>query len=457
LRNQEKRLERALQLLDSDLKVSVKNKKHIHKFINYLQAEGRAKTLRQIKYVVLLKRLARMLNKDFNLADKDDIIQLVSGIEKAHSLRKKHTEKPLSEWSKHDFRVTIKRFYKWLREDEGLEFGVGEYPSEVKWISASMKREKRVLPRQILDDEDLRLLLERTTNTRDRAFIYLLYETGCRIGEIVSLRIKDIIASDQYGKKITVNGKTGERTVRICDSAPSLDIWLREHPMRDDDEAPLFCGLNYDKRGEPVSDNFFRKLLRKIGKEAKISKPLYPHHFRHSAASRYAHSLTESQLNEYFGWVQGSGQSGTYVHSIGKKMDDAVLAMHGKKRIEQEAIYKQPKVCPRCKTANDYFANVCQVCNLGLDKASIMQFDKEKEFFTEHMIKQFQAMQLKIDNLEYQFALEHDQIDFEEKDAEAYKKKLPTAKERKADWKQTQDKMKKVDWSVGIKKSKKAH
>ncbi len=379
INDQEKRLKFILEQLDKCSDISPKNKEHIHDFICFLSAEGKAKTSRQIKYVIYLKRLARTLKKDFAKADKNDIIQLVNNIEKGKSLWIKRREKPLTEWTKHDFRVTIKRFYKWLREDEGQEFGRGEYPYEVKWIAASMRREKKILPRQVLDEEDLQELLEHTTNNRDRCFIYVLWESGCRVGELVSLRMKDIVDKDQYGTKLTVNGKTGERTVRICDSAPSLDIWMKEHPCRENPNAPIFCGVNGDKRGKLVGDNYFRILLHELAEKANIKKPVNPHHFRHSAASRNAHYLTEAQMNDYFGWQQGSTQAGVYVHSIGKKTDDAILMMHGKKKRDEQETVKEPKTCPRCKTVNDHIANVCQVCGLGLDKKSIMEYDRQKD------------------------------------------------------------------------------
>lgn len=46
----------------------------------------------------------------------------------------------------------------------------------------------------------------------------LVPESCCRIGEILSLKIKNI-QFDEYGIVLTVNGKTGMRRVRIIDSA----------------------------------------------------------------------------------------------------------------------------------------------------------------------------------------------------------------------------------------------
>ena len=371
-----RRLETASKHLENAEDISKKNKKLIMEFVREISAQGIKRT-RQVKYIYYLMRIARTLGKDLNEADRDDIIKVINDLENGHSLWIKRKDKPLSEWAKHDFRVTLKRFYRWLRLHEGQDLGLGEYPKEVNWFAVSMKRERKILPRQMLDEKDMERLIEKTENSRDRCFVYMLYESGCRIGELLGIKLKDI-ERDQNGYKITVQGKTGERVVRIIDATVTLDNWLKEHPGDKNKESYHFCGLNGPGRGQEVGDNYFRKLLRKLGAKAEIKKPLNPHHFRHSAATRYANTLTEAQLCGYMGWVQGSQEARTYVHLSGRDIDDAILKMHGKKKEDIKKIdikKKEPKVCPRCKTVNDHLANMCQVCGLGLDKKTVMDYD----------------------------------------------------------------------------------
>lgn len=377
-----RRLETATKHLEKAGDISKNNKKLIMSFVQQISAEGIKRT-RQVKYIYYLMRISRTLGKDLNEADRNDIIKVINDLENGHSLWIKRKDKPLSEWAKHDFKVTLKRFYRWLRLHEGQDLGLGENPKETNWFAVSMKREREKLPRQMLDDQDLEKLLEKTDNMRDRCFIFLLYESGFRIGEILAIKIEDV-ERDEHGYRITVHGKTGERVVRIIDAVVVLDNWLREHPKGDNKQSYLFCGLNGPGRGKEVGDNYFRKLLRKLGARAEIKKPLNPHAFRHSAATRYANTLTEAQLCQFMGWVIGSQESRTYVHLSGRDLDDAVLKMHGKKTKEEqkkkiEIKKKEPKPCPRCRTVNDHLANMCQVCGLGLDKKTIMDYDKQHE------------------------------------------------------------------------------
>ena len=57
---------------------------------------------RTTKYAYLLKKLAHLLDKDFKEANKDDVIALVGKIEASD----------YKEWTKHDYKVALKKFYK---------------------------------------------------------------------------------------------------------------------------------------------------------------------------------------------------------------------------------------------------------------------------------------------------------------------------------------------------------
>ena len=65
--------------------------------------------------------------------------------------------------------------------------------------------------------EELRLsggnkLVDAAEHIRDKSFIQTLYESGCRIGELLALQIKHV-KIDDFGAVLLVNGKTGQRRV----------------------------------------------------------------------------------------------------------------------------------------------------------------------------------------------------------------------------------------------------
>jgi len=371
--HEDKRLKVTKNTLIKDNTISKKNKNTILKFLDELSAQG-ISIGRVQKYCYYLTRISKIINKDFTKVNKNDIINLLNQLENAKVRSGARKGKPLSDWSKHDYRLVIKKFYKWLRIDEGRNYGLREYPPEVAWFTISFPREKIRKPRNLLDIKDVEKIVNAASNTRNKLFVRLIYETGARIGELLTLSL-DGINFDEHGATVQIYGKTGERKVRIKDSVPLLSAWLREHPNRENKQSLLFCGLN----GKKLGYDYWRILLHRLGKKIGIKKPMNPHHFRHSRATELSKYLTESQLCYYMGWVPGSSQTGTYVHLSGRDLDGAILRMHGIKIDEEKVEKKEPIKCPRCHVVNDSFSKFCNDCGLSLDEKSMIEYDQQKE------------------------------------------------------------------------------
>ena len=217
--NYEKRLEGVLNRVKNSTIVK-ENKTKILEFYQECLAQGLSRA-RVIKYLDTLERTARLLKKPFKRASKNDIAELIRWVESQN----------YSEWTKHDYKVIFKIFYRWLRKTEG-------YPEEVRWIKTGTKK-NNTLPEELLTEEEVKRMTEVASNPRDKALILVLYESGCRIGEILSLKIRNV-QFDGYGAQLIVHGKTGMRRVRIVASAPKLAIWLDNHPLKENLDAPLW-------------------------------------------------------------------------------------------------------------------------------------------------------------------------------------------------------------------------
>lgn len=348
----------------NELKISAIDKKLIQKFKEQLAADGLSFG-RQAKYIYTLGRVSLMMDTDFRKANKQDMVKLVAKI---------NNNPDFKEWTKYNYLVIIRRFYKWLRQSE-------DYPKEVKWIHPRIKQHKKTQPKQLLIFDDVKNMANATNNLRDRAFILLLYETGARIGEILGLEIKDV-EFDKYGAKINLKGKTGPRKIRVISSAPALSNWLNQHPNKENG-ATLFCGIGNYKKGTILEYQSFRKVLRETASKIGLEKPVNPHHFRHSRATELAKKLTEAQLCQYMGWQIGSKEAATYVHLSGRDIDDKILALHGLKEEELTEEQMKPITCPRCGIENDFAAKFCMSCSLGLDEKSIIEYDKQQEEATD--------------------------------------------------------------------------
>jgi len=368
-----KRLQRGKDYV-LEFETSEENKRLILAFISQLSAEGLT-NIRQVKYLYAFSTITKVITKDFSQLTKQDIIQFCSTI----------NSREYTEWTKRDFRIIIKRFMRWVREQEGQTFDRNQYPTEVKWISTSMKNNRVKLPSELLTVNDVKKLAEATNNLRDRCLVLVMYESGARIGELLNLKLKDVEA-DKYGAKVTLFGKTGARKVRLIASAPAISNWLMDHPNREDGDAPLFCGIWSKKRGDEIDYQTFRYMLQDLAKWAKIKKPVNPHHFRHSRATELSKSLTEAQLCGYMGWKIGSKEAATYVHLSGRDMDNAILKLNGLAADEEQDSGFKPVLCPRCGIVNSPDAKFCSGCSLGLDLKTVINFEKTKDELTSNIV-----------------------------------------------------------------------
>lgn len=73
-----------------------------------------------------------------------------------------------------------------------------------------------------------------------------------------------------------------------------------------------------------------------------------------------ANHLTEFQMNQYFGWVQGSDMPSTYIHMNSKKIEESILALNGIERAKKtEKSSLKPQRCIKCELLNSSDAKFC--------------------------------------------------------------------------------------------------
>jgi len=340
---------------DSD--IDGRSKKLILEFYSDCLIRGLSKA-RIVKYLDTLERIARFFKKSFDEITKDDVAEFIRSVEESN----------YSEWTKRDYKLILKIFFKWLKNSE-------DYPEEVSWIKTRV-RNSNMFPEGLLTEEEVKRLVKHAANLRDRALILTLYESGCRIGELLSLRIRNV-QFDDYGAVLIVNGKTGSRRVRIIESAPVLASWMENHPLRDDPNAPLWVNLSTRNRYHALTYEGAKAILKRTAKRAGLKKRIYPHLFRHSRATRLANVLTEAQLKQLFGWVQDSRMAATYVHLSGRDVDNALLKLHGMK-VDAEGGEEKFTVivCPRCGNKNSPTSKFCNACGLCLDLETALKIDE---------------------------------------------------------------------------------
>ncbi len=212
----------------------------------------------------------------------------------------------------------------------------------------------------------MRRIAEVCTHPRDKALVLFLYESGCRIGELVAMKIKDVVF-DKYGVQAFVNGKTGPRRIRVIACTPALAFWINYHPQKSNPDAILWSSFGRKKASALLSPAWVGKLLKVLAKKAGITKRVYPHLFRHSRATHLAKDLTEAQMKVYLGWTPGSSEPEDYVHLSGRDMDEAILKLN---HMELEDKDKPESfvigTCERCGMKNSPGFPLCIRCGSPL-------------------------------------------------------------------------------------------
>jgi integrase len=164
------------------------------------------------------------------------------------------------------------------------------------------------------------------TNIRDRFLVKLLFETGLRIGEVLSLFIEDFIFDAKIKNhkiklvdrgELTNGGKlkTGERKIDISQDLVNLfDDYLYE--VIDDldvDHNFLFVKLRGNNAGQPMTYSDVYATLKEI--ERKLKFRITPHLFRHTHASLfYLESKNIKLVQERLGHSSIQTTMNLYVH-----------------------------------------------------------------------------------------------------------------------------------------------
>ncbi|MDA0256965.1 MAG: tyrosine recombinase XerD [Chloroflexi bacterium] len=120
---------------------------------------------------------------------------------------------------------------------------------------------------------------------RDAAMLELMYATGMRVTELVSLNMDSIHLTPRPGYVRCLGKGAKERTIPVYDQAArSIDHYLDEaRPMllRNRPQSALFV----NRRGERLTRQGFWLILKGYAKEAQIANHVTPHTLRHSFAT----------------------------------------------------------------------------------------------------------------------------------------------------------------------------
>jgi len=360
------------------------------KFLDHLAALGLSQG-RIVKYAELLSPLLRIIDFNPRKAKREDVERVVAWI----------NSQPYREWTKRDYKLVLRKFIQYAKVGNCSKNA--PMPKEVSWISLRVKeKDLRVTPENLLSKDEFEAIVKAADNPRDRALVYVLFEAALRPGELLTMNVGSVEFKDKYCL-ITVNGKTGVKRIPLVVSFKPLLEWLEEHPNRSDPNAPLWCSLATNYKGERLSYRHFRLIIKRLAKKAGIKKDVWPYLFRHTTLTNLAKVFTEARLEQYAGWVHGSKMSRRYVHFSARDLEDAVLELHGLKKTKSQDSLPRVVKCPRCGTENPPGTVYCRLCGFILDRETAIKMEEEERKRDELIIQRLENLAERLEALEKSF------------------------------------------------------
>jgi len=182
--------------------------------------------------------------------------------------------------------MALRRFFQFLVQE-------GEIPKdptrEVKLVRY------RVVPQPVYTDTEVRQLLaacdlQTPNGVRNRALVTVLYDTGVRSAELVSMQVPD-----WQRRSVLVDGKTGMRDVPLgIASIQAIERYTRRWHV---DQGILWQG----KKGSLTASGVHQVIQRLCGKADVADKGV--HAFRRAAAAQMKRlGMNDSDILEVMGW-----------------------------------------------------------------------------------------------------------------------------------------------------------
>lgn len=260
----------------------LKLQQQIYEYLEHLEVERNLSPLTIRDYTLYLQRLVDWASKTGITRAQDIDLAGLRKFRLGLSRLKNQQDEPISIRTQAYYLIAIRSFLKWL----------------VKQDVKVMAPEKIDLPKAeayemtVVSTEYMQRLLEvpdisKLPGLRDRAILEVLFSTGLRVSELVSLDRRQI---DTQRREFGVVGKG--RKQRVVFLSPESAAWVERYlAARKDEFAPAFIrhakGVDTAEAGEKMrlTPRSVQRMVEKYRQIAKIPVTLTPHGIRHSFAT----------------------------------------------------------------------------------------------------------------------------------------------------------------------------
>jgi integrase/recombinase XerD len=432
-------------------KITPENLRIIVDYVIAFQTEAGPSQQYRIDTIYKLKQLAEHYNpKSFRDLIRPDIVEYLN------HFRKSEADDPLHKWigTYEVTRIYLLRFFRWLhRPNDDIAPKNRPKPAVMQNIPKLRRKETSIYkPTDLWTEEDDALFYKYCPSSRDRCYHAVARDTGCRPHEPLKLRIKDVVVQQLENgyqiARITVNGKTGTRHVRLNNSYPRLKEWLSSgnHPYPGNPNAPLFCGDGTKNTGRRLALHSIYSFYAKYKKinfpqllhdplvpeddKRKIhdllQKPWNPYLRRHTTATEMIKAVKNPKLvNKYFGWTEDSNMWKRYTHYFSDDSFDTVLEiMDGLKppsnvtNTGKKGLLR-PRQCSNCNETNTPESRFCSKCKFVLTFDAFNEATQDAEN-TKKKLEDLEEKQTRIKKVLKKIVTSNDTLEWEFKDKKEF-------------------------------------
>lgn len=317
-------------------KMSKPSLKILNDFSTYCRATASEDKVKKIRRIFV--QLFDVTEKDLNKQNKDSVTHYLAVLN--------NSDRSIP--TKNEIKSYLKKFLKWYYKDLQL----------IEDLNPVLKREnfevntKKINENNLITEQDVEKMLRFAQNYKEKAFIFLAFESGARPQEIINLKWKDIKFKEGFADISFYSGKTKQsRVFPVQKAREHLHNWKQNYSYEDLKENDYVFPSRFT-RSEPMTTAGFNKILRKLTKKAGLNKDFWSYLFRHTRATRLYQELPTPIVEQLLGHKD---MYSTYAHiSNEKARQELIDKIYKIDKLKPETLHKLEKEIEQLKKDNSF-------------------------------------------------------------------------------------------------------
>lgn len=374
-----------------------KDQELIRSYIAYKQSTRHVTDVRARKIMYSLIGWKNYLDKPFTKLTIDDVYQGITNMKNGCTYGGSRKGRPLAPNTQVDMIKILKPFLRWMIKEQGLKIPLDKIYDREDGIKPPKGQKTQITSAMILTVEEVLATIKAGKNRREQAIFAVLYESGCRIGELARLRWKDVIFDD-YGVKLYIRDRKAnqKRYNRLTSfGKPALAALRDTLPETPDPESYVFV----DNDGLMIKYKYCDKILKNAARHSKINKHINLHLLRHCRATHMkAQGFSDSSIKKALWNNEKTDMWDVYVNLSEEDQDGEYLRVAGidreERRQKAEAARMaaaRAKSCYKCGEESLPNAEYCWSCGEPLNeeaaKRKVEMMNEIKEYIKELLCK----------------------------------------------------------------------